>query len=41
VVIAVDGVEVNDEIGARFRFATRMIGDSAALTVLRDDVSVC
>lgn len=36
VVIAVDGVEVNDEIGARFRFATRMIGDSAALTVLRD-----
>jgi S1-C subfamily serine protease len=36
VVIAVDGVEVNDEIGARFRFATRMIGDRAALTVLRD-----
>jgi len=36
VVIAVDGVEVNDEVGARFRFATRMIGDSAELTVLRD-----
>ena len=36
VVVAVDGVEVNDEVGARFRFATRMIGDTAALTVLRD-----
>ncbi len=36
VVVAVDGVEVNDEVGARFRFATRMIGDTAELSVLRD-----
>ncbi|XBQ16195.1 MAG: Do family serine endopeptidase [Oceanicaulis sp.] len=36
VVVEVDGVEVNDEAGARFRFATRMIGDPAELTVLRD-----
>jgi len=35
VVVAVDGVEVNDEAGARFRFATRMIGETADLTVLR------
>ena len=36
VVIAVDGVPVNDEAGARFRFATRTIGQTADLTVLRD-----
>ncbi|MFW6413526.1 MAG: PDZ domain-containing protein, partial [Oceanicaulis sp.] len=36
VVIAVDGVEVNDEAGVRFRFATRRIGEDARLTVLRD-----
>lgn len=36
VVIAVDGVDVNDEAGVRFRFATRRIGQSADLTVLRD-----
>jgi len=36
VVIAVDGVPVNDEAGARFRFATRMIGEEARFTVLRD-----
>lgn len=36
VVIAVDGVPVNDEAGARFRFATRMVGEQALFTVLRD-----
>lgn len=36
VLVAVDGVDVNDETGARFRFATRTIGDTAAITVLRD-----
>lgn len=36
VVVAVDGVAVNDEAGAQFRFATRMIGETAELTVLRD-----
>ncbi len=36
VLIAVDGVPVNDEAGARFRFATRTIGQTADLTVLRD-----
>ena len=37
VVIAVDGVDINDEAGARFRFATRTIGEQAELTVLRGD----
>lgn len=36
VVVAVDGVEINNEAGARFRFATRTIGETADLTVLRD-----
>ncbi|KAA5801547.1 DegQ family serine endoprotease [Alkalicaulis satelles] len=36
VVLAVDGVQVNDENGARFRFATRSIGQDARVTVLRD-----
>ena len=36
VLIAIDGGEVNDEKGARFRFATRDLGDEVALTVLRD-----
>lgn len=36
VVLAVDGQQVNDENGARFRFATRTIGQDARLTVLRD-----
>lgn len=36
VVLAVDGQPVNDENGARFRFATRTIGQDARLTVLRD-----
>ncbi|MCC5997090.1 MAG: DegQ family serine endoprotease [Oceanicaulis sp.] len=36
VVLEVDGVQVNDENGARFRFATRTIGQDARLTVLRD-----
>ena len=36
ILIAVDGASVNDEAGARFRFATRTIGETADLTVLRD-----
>ncbi|MFW6412648.1 MAG: DegQ family serine endoprotease [Oceanicaulis sp.] len=36
VVVAIDGVDVNDEAGARFRFATRQIGADASLTVIRD-----
>ena len=36
VVVAVDGVDINNEAGARFRFATRTIGEDAELTVLRD-----
>jgi len=36
VVVAVDGVDVNDEAGVRFRFATRRIGQDAELTVIRD-----
>jgi Do/DeqQ family serine protease len=36
VLVAVDGVEINNEAGARFRFATRTIGETADLTVLRD-----
>jgi len=36
VILAVDGASVNDETGARFRFATRALGESAELTVLRD-----
>ncbi|MEO1038347.1 MAG: Do family serine endopeptidase [Pseudomonadota bacterium] len=36
VLLAIDGGEINDENGARFRFATRRIGETAALTVLRD-----
>jgi Do/DeqQ family serine protease len=36
VVLDIDGVAINDEAGARFRFATRAIGETARLTVLRD-----
>lgn len=36
VLVAIDGVEINDEAGARFRFATRQIGDPAEITVMRD-----
>ncbi len=36
VLVAVDGVEVNNEAGVRFRFATRRIGQSARVSVLRD-----
>lgn len=35
VLIAVDGTDINDEAGARFRFATRTIGETADITVLR------
>lgn len=40
IVVEVDGVAVNDEAGARFRFATRTIGERAAFTVLRDGEAV-
>jgi Do/DeqQ family serine protease len=36
VLVAVDGVEVNNEAGVRFRFATRRVGQSARISVLRD-----
>ena len=36
IVLAIDGVDVNDEPGARFRYATRAVGDNADFTVLRD-----
>ncbi|MEQ8406220.1 MAG: DegQ family serine endoprotease [Oceanicaulis sp.] len=36
VLVAVDGVEVNNEAGVRFRFATRRIGQSAQVSLLRD-----
>ena len=36
IVLAVDGRDVNDEAGARFRLATRAAGDRARFTVLRD-----
>jgi len=36
IVLAIDGRDVNDESGARFRLATRAAGDEAAFTVLRE-----
>lgn len=36
IILAVDGVDVNDETGIRFRFATHALGDTARVTVLRD-----
>lgn len=36
IILEVDGVEVNDESGIRFRFATHSLGDEARVTVLRD-----
>ncbi|TGY89833.1 DegQ family serine endoprotease [Marinicauda algicola] len=36
IIVEVDGVEVNDETGIRFRFATHSLGDEAEVTVLRD-----
>tara|TARA_R110002073_G_scaffold269354_1_gene432574 strand:- start:1076 stop:2530 length:1455 start_codon:yes stop_codon:yes gene_type:complete len=36
IVLAIDDVQVNDEPGARFRYATRAVGDTAQFTVLRD-----
>ncbi len=35
VLISIDGGAVNDETGARFRFATRALGEDVAVTVLR------
>jgi len=40
IVLAVDGRDVNDESGARFRLATRAAGDEAEFTVLRDGEEV-
>jgi Do/DeqQ family serine protease len=36
VILAMDGVEVNDEQAIRFRLATRRVGDKVALRVWRD-----
>ena len=36
IVLAVDGRDVNDDAGARFRLATRAAGEEAEFTVLRD-----
>lgn len=36
IIVEVDGVEVNDESGIRFRFATHTLGEEARVTVLRD-----
>jgi len=36
IVLAIDGVDVNDEAGANFRYATRAIGEEAAFSVMRD-----
>ena len=35
VILAIDGRDINDESGARFRLATRAAGDEARFTVLR------
>jgi len=46
VVLSIDGVDINDEPGARFRLATHAPGDDARFTILREgeqialDVSV-
>jgi len=36
VLLQIDGTDINDEAGARFRFATRAVGDTASVRVLRD-----
>jgi Do/DeqQ family serine protease len=36
VILSVDGTEVNNEAAVRFRFATRAIGDEAALRIMRN-----
>lgn len=36
IVLAIDGVDVNDEAGANFRYATRAIGEEASFRVIRD-----
>ena len=40
IVLAVDGRDVNDESGARFRLATRAAGEEAEFTVLREDEEI-
>ena len=36
IIVAVDGVDVNNETGIRYRFATHALGDLARVEVLRD-----
>ena len=36
IVLSIDGVDINDEPGARFRLATHAAGDDARFSVLRD-----
>jgi len=36
VVLEIDGAEINDEAAARFRFATRAVGETAQVSLLRD-----
>ena len=37
VILAIDGRDINDESGARFRLATRAAGDEARFTILRNE----
>ena len=36
IVLAIDDVDVNDEPGARFRYATRAIGEASLFAIIRD-----
>jgi Do/DeqQ family serine protease len=36
IILAIDNVDVNDEPGARFRYATRALGEASSFRVLRD-----
>jgi len=36
IVLAIDDVDVNDEPGARFRYATRAIGEASRFAIIRD-----
>ncbi len=36
IILAIDGVDVNDEPGARFRYAIRPVGEAADFTVIRN-----
>lgn len=37
IVLEIDGTQINDEASARFRFATRTVGETSNLLVQRDD----